>query len=82
MTAEEQSVALAQYDAIVGIFKHHLEMTVKFLGFYLTLTGAIVSYYLAHQQEPLMWVALLLPILSGLALSVIAFIGASAQTPW
>ena len=78
----DQAVLLAQYDAIVDIFKHHLDLTVKFLGFYFTFTGAIVSYYLAHQQQPLMKVSLLLPILFGLILGGIAFWGAAKQKHW
>ena len=44
---------LKQYEIINDQFKNNIEINLKFLAFYLSLTGAIYSYYLSHQDSPM-----------------------------
>ena len=57
---------MRQYEISVDLYKHHLKLAIELNIFYYAITGAIVSYYLAHQSEPLMRWALALPLLMSL----------------
>lgn len=50
-----------QYSQNVELFKYYLKLVVEFNVFFYGITGAVVSYYLAHASEHYMRHALLLP---------------------
>jgi hypothetical protein len=52
---------LSKVTAVTEAFKHYLKLAIELNVFYYAITGAIVSYYLAHSSVPLMRRALLLP---------------------
>lgn len=65
-----------QYTLHLDLYKTHLDIVVKVLGFYYGITGAIISYYLAHKREnPQIKLALFLPLLFSIAFAVIGFRG-------
>jgi hypothetical protein len=57
------------------LYKHYLELVLKFNAFYFVLTGAIVSFYLSRPDPGVLRFSLLLPILLGLALASICVWG-------
>ncbi len=59
---EHQELLWRQYALQVELFKHYMKLAVDFNVFYYGITGAVVSYYLAHSSEPYMQYALALPI--------------------
>ena len=65
-----------QYDVSVDLYKHYLKLAIELNVFYYAITGAIVSYYLAHESLPLMRRALLLPFGMSLMFSGLLFYGA------
>lgn len=59
---EQEELLWRQYALQVELFKHYLKLAVDFNVFFYGITGAVVSYYLAHASEPYMRFALALPI--------------------
>ena len=43
-----------QYQLHVDLYKHYLDMTLKFNTFYYAITGGIVSFYFSRADLPLM----------------------------
>ena len=41
-------VLLAEYKVAMDLYKHYLEMTLKFNGFYYAVTGAVLSFYFSN----------------------------------
>lgn len=66
------------YALQVDLYKHHLDLLLRFNLFFYATTGAIVTYYLAHDDAPLLRLALLLPILMGIGLALISSYGGIA----
>ena len=60
----------------VDLYRHYLDLTLKFNAFYYALTGAIVSFYLSRTQPGVLRFSLLLPIVLGYSLAVICAWGA------
>ena len=55
------------YEVHIELYKHYLKLTLEFNAFFYAITGAIVSYYFAHQDQQAMRYSLLLPVvMSGL----------------
>ncbi|HKO35056.1 MAG TPA: hypothetical protein VJV21_01170 [Pyrinomonadaceae bacterium] len=52
-----------QYELHVDLYKHLLELTLKFNGFYWVGTGAVLSFYFSKSNEPMIKYALLFPVL-------------------
>ncbi len=55
-----------QYQLHVDMYKHYLEITLKFNAFYYAITGSIVSFYFSRADLPLMVWSLTLPIIMSL----------------
>jgi|CXWL01.1.fsa_nt_gi hypothetical protein len=65
-----------QYTLHFDLYKTHLDVVIKVLTFYYGITGAILSYYLAHPaDDPKPRLALLLPLIFSIGLAVIGFRG-------
>lgn len=45
----------------VDLHKHYLKLVIEFNAFYYAITGAIVSFYFAHVDQPLVKDSLVLP---------------------
>lgn len=58
---EVRELLWRQYSMAIDLFKHYLKLAVEFNVFFYAITGGVVSYYFAHNTEPLMRYALLLP---------------------
>jgi hypothetical protein len=70
-----------QYELHVNLYKSHMELVVKLMTFYYAITGAIVSYYLAHPDIPLIRWALALPFIFSVGLGAAAVNGTKDATP-
>ena len=70
-----------QYELHVNLYKTHMELVVKLMTFYYAITGAIVSYYFAHPDIPLIRWALVLPFLFSVGLAVAAVRGTRDAGP-
>jgi hypothetical protein len=58
-----------QYELNVNLFKFYFDIVVKFNIFYYAITGAILSYYFTHADDPLIKYSLLLPVVMSFAFS-------------
>ena len=72
------------YRVHVDLYKHYLKMALEFNAFYYAITGAIVSYFLAHRNDPASGdratrYALLLPIAMSVLFGVLFAFGAKAN---
>lgn len=77
---EKADLYWKQYQLNIDLYRGYLELVLKMNGFYYAVTGAIVSYYFAHEAEPLMRWSLLLPLIMSLALAVFFSLAAWAAT--
>src|SRR5438034_10853152 len=55
-----------QYALLVDLYKHYLELVLKFNVFFYAVTGAIVSFYLSRPSTGLLRHSLLFPCLMNL----------------
>lgn len=65
-----------QYSLHVDLYKFYLDLVLKTNVFFYGITGAILTYYFTHQEEPLVSLALLLPFGMSAALCGSFFYGA------
>jgi hypothetical protein len=65
-----------QYSLHVDLYKFYLDLVLKTNVFFYGITGAILTYYFTHQGEPLVSLALLLPLGMSAALCGTFFYGA------
>jgi len=71
-----------QYETLVGLFKHYVELVLKFnLAFY-AITGALLSYYLAHVEVRVVRFALLLPVVFAVMFSLFFIYGIILREYW
>jgi len=67
-----------QYELHVGLYKHYLELVLKFNVFYYAATGAILSYFFSKTDVPLIKYSLLFPIIMSLGFAILFIYGAFA----
>lgn len=65
-----------QYQINIDLYKHYLELTLKFNVFYYAVTGAILSFYFSQSDINLIRFALLLPIVMSIGFGIFFFYGA------
>lgn len=70
VTVDNPELLWRQYQLHIDLYRSYLELLLKFNLFYYAVTGAILSYYFAHQKEPLIKYSLLLPIAMSVAFTV------------
>jgi hypothetical protein len=70
---------LRQYEIGIDLYKHYLKLTIELNVFYFAITGAILSYYFAHQAEPMMRWALMLPFLMSVLFGALFIYGGIQQ---
>lgn len=79
--SEARSLLLKNYDVHTDLLKFYLDLVVKANTFHYAVTGAIVSYCLAHSSEPLVRLALWLPVLMSIGNCWLFAFGAK-QSVW
>lgn len=70
---------MRQYEISVDLYKHYLKLTIELNVFYYAITGALVSYYFAHQSESLMRWTLALPLLMSILFAGLFIYGGVQQ---
>ena len=76
-----RDVLWKQYELHVTLYKSHMELVVKLMTFYYAVTGAIVSFYLAHPEIPLIRWSLALPFIFSVGLGAVALGGTKDAIP-
>lgn len=64
-----------QYELTAKMFKFYIATTLKINIFYYAITGAILSYYFTHTNQPHVKLALALPFCMSFLLAVLFVIG-------
>jgi len=77
MNEPQQELLWQHYEMLVDLYKHYLDVTLKFNAFYYFITGAILSYYFAESHNPMMRWALLFPLFMSIAFALFFFYAAS-----
>jgi hypothetical protein len=72
---DDRELLWRQYQLNVDLYKEYLDLVVRMNVFYYAVTGAILSFYFAHQND-LTKLSLLLPLLMSVALGIFFVIGA------
>ena len=65
-----------QYEIKIDLYKHYLKLTIEINVFYYAITGALVSYYLAHRDDSAVRFALILPLLMSVLFALLFIYGA------
>ena len=73
---DDRELLWRQYQLNVDLYKGYLDLIVKINVFYYAITGAILSFYFANQND-LTKLSLLLPLLMSVTLGVFFIVGAS-----
>jgi hypothetical protein len=73
-----QDLLWKQYELHVGLYKHYLELALKFNVFYYAATGAILSYYFSKTDVPMIKYSLLFPVIMSLGFAILFIYGALA----
>jgi hypothetical protein len=69
--APNEDLLWKQYELETNLFKHYLELILKFNAFYYVVTGAILSFYFTKADVPLVRYALLFPVLMSIVFGVL-----------
>lgn len=72
---DDRELLWRQYQLNVDLYKGYLDLIVKINVFYYAITGAILSFYFANQND-LTKLSLLLPLLMSVTLGVFFIVGA------
>ena len=70
---------LRQYEINMDLYKHYLKLTIELNVFYFAITGALVSYYFVHQNEPLVQWSLVLPLVMSILFAALFIYGGIQQ---
>lgn len=73
---ERQKLLWSQFELNAGLYKHYLDLTLKVNGAYYAITGAIVTYVLAHRADGISRSGLLIPIVLSVCLGLLFAYGA------
>ena len=73
---ERKELLWRQFELHVGLYKHYLELSLKMNAAFYAITGAIVSYVLAHREDGVSTAGLFIPVVLGIGLSVLFVYGA------
>ena len=67
-----------QYELHVDLYKHYLELILKFNVFYYAATGAILSFYFSKTDVSVIKFSLLFPVMMSTAFGIVFLYGANA----
>jgi hypothetical protein len=73
---ERSELLWRQFELHVGLYKHYLELTLKMNAAYYAITGAIVTYVLAHRTDGMSRAGLFIPVVLGVGLVLLFAYGA------
>lgn len=76
-TTLSQDLLWKQYQMYIDLYKHYLDLIIKFNIFYYVVTGGIISFYFSKLEIPLIKYSLLFPLLMSVGFSIIFIYGAS-----
>jgi hypothetical protein len=72
-----------QYETLVGLYKHHLDITLKTNIFIYAITGAILSFYFSKPQcNGILRYSLIFPSFLNLSYAVFFFLASTKITPF
>src|SRR5688572_7813794 len=73
---DRQELLWRQFELHVGLYKHYLELALKVNAAFYAITGAIVSYVLAHRDDGMSQSGLFVPLVLGAGLVALFAYGA------
>ena len=73
---DKQELLWRHYELNIQTHRGYLELALKINIFYYAITGAILSYYFAHSDQPLAKYALILPLAMSFLLALFFGLGA------
>lgn len=73
---DHEELLWRQYNLNAELYKHYLKIVLEFNAFYYAITGAIVSYFFAHADLPMMRYALWLPLVMSVSFAGLLMYGA------
>jgi len=73
---DQSEIAWRQYQQHIDTYKFYLELVVKIIGLYFAVSGVMLSFYFANTDSEHAKLALYLPWLIGLGLTIFFSIGA------
>lgn len=73
---DRQELLWRQYKLHVGLYKEYLGLTLKVNAAFYAITGAIVTYVLAHRADDMPRVSLFIPVVMGTGLFLLFLYGA------
>jgi hypothetical protein len=76
ITMDRPELLWRQFELHVGLYKHYLDLTLKMNAAYYAITGAIVSYALAHRTDGSSRASLFIPVVLGFGLVLLFVYGA------
>ena len=65
-----------RFELHVALFKHYLDLTLKINVAFYAISGAVVSYVLAHPGDRTSQAGLLIPLILGIGLTTVSVFGA------
>jgi hypothetical protein len=65
-----------RFELHVALFKHYLDLTLKINVAFYAISGAVVSYVLAHPGDRTSQAGLLIPLILGVGLTTVSMFGA------
>ena len=74
---EDKELLWRQYAMNIDLYKHYLKLSLEFNVFYYAITGAIFSYYFAHQDSEYVKYSLVLPLLMSILFACVFMYGAT-----
>ena len=77
----DKDLVWKQYEIHVDLYKHYLDLVIKFNAFYYAITGAFLSYYFSHINDGLVRWSLVFPIVMGFFFSAL-FLNASRSVKY
>lgn len=76
LSDSERDVLWKQYQLHVDLYKHYLELVLKFNVFYYAATGALPSFYFSKSEVPLIKYSLLFPVAMSVGFGILFIYGA------
>lgn len=73
---DDRELLWKQYQLNIELYRTYLDLALKLNLFYYAITGAIVSFYFAHPEDPLTKFSLVLPTVMSAAFSAFFYYGA------
>jgi hypothetical protein len=73
---DDRELLWKQYQLNIELYRTYLDLALKLNLFYYAITGAIVSFYFAHPEDPLIKFSLVLPTVMSAAFSAFFTYGA------